>query len=159
MNQKATDAKPTRKQRINTGSAADEFSMAVALVTVFSKLHFFFCAKDWWTKNIAGGRHFPPEWLQSLGSVGNRSNWWLSRTESSSNPLQRFTSSIQTLPMDSSPGVCDRSSFLANVPFAAPIYKVVQSMRRSAKSWVKAEAANSISISQPHLSGTYHLLR
>lgn len=46
MNQKATDAKPTRKQRIiNTGRAADEFSMAVALVTVFSKLHFFFVQK------------------------------------------------------------------------------------------------------------------
>lgn len=159
MNQKATDAKPTRKERINTGSAADEFSMAAALEAVFSKLHFFLCAKDWWTKNSAGGCHFPPEWLQSLESVGNRSNWWLPWTESSSTTLQSFPSSIQTLPMDSLPGVCDRSSFLANAPSAAPIYKGVESMRRPAKSWVKAEAANGISISQLHLSGTYHLLR
>lgn len=45
MNQQATDAKPTRKQRIHTGSAADEFSMAAALLAVFSKLHFFLCVQ------------------------------------------------------------------------------------------------------------------
>lgn len=137
MNQKATDAKPTRKQRIHTGSAADEFSMAAALVAVFSKLHFFCVQKIAELRTALEVVTFLPSGFRVWGVlvtdlIGDCHGQRVHPIHFNASP--HLSKCFKWILYQ----VCVTGQafwlMLANVPSVGPIYKGVESMRRSAKS-------------------------